>query len=238
MYAMSIGAVPRERRQYVRITLDIAGTFFLQQSDDMRRTCRVVSLGGGGCAIYIATLEQLPLEATHEIRFELPNRSEALFFDCVIVNLSLDKDEKGQYVHLAFVQPRRGYQDAVISYIQNRKRFDRAAFKVAMPVSLEAQSGLRAFVPYKGTTIEAGRDYALCELNRLQLAVTSAVVATFLGPKFRDEIFLPATVTKVERNPATNGYKVRIEFNEPSDQMLDFIRRQWGAKAKPITASD
>lgn len=234
---MSIGAFPRERRTFPRITLDVPGTLFLQQSDDMRRTCRVLSLGGGGCGIYLATLEQLPLEATQQIRFELPSRNEALFFDCLIVNVALDKDEKGQYVHLAFVNPRSAYQDAIISYIQNRKRFDRVSFRVAMPVSLEAQGGLRAFVPYKGTTVEAGRDYALCELAKLLLPVATPVVATFLGPKFRDEIFLPATIGKIDRNPANNNYRVRIDFNEPSDQMLEFIRHHWGAKAKPIQST-
>src|SRR5579862_9797063 len=235
---MSIGSFPRERRKYYRANVDIAATLYLQQSDDMRRTGRLISLGGGGCALYIATLEPLPLEATHEIRFELPSRADALYFDCLIVNVALDKDEKGQYLHLAFVEPRPGYQDAVISYLQNRKRFDRAAFRVAMPVSLEAQSGLRAFVPYKGTTIEAGRDYALCDMAKLQITHDSPVVATFLGPKFRDEIFLPATIIKVERNPASVGYRVRVEFSAPSDQMLDFIRHHWAAKAKPIQASD
>src|SRR5438067_7615894 len=215
---MSTGAFPPERRQSVRTTLDIPGTFFLQQSDDMRRTCRVLSVGGGGCAIYLATLEALPLEATHEIRFELPSRTEALYFDCVIVNVSPDKDEKGQFVHLAFVNARRGHQDAIISYIQNRKRFDRVTFRVAMPVSLEAQGGLRAFVPYKGTTLEAGRDYALCELPKILLPVETPVIATFLGPKFRDEVFLPGTIGKLERNTSNNNYRVRVDFNAPSDQ--------------------
>ena len=228
----------RERRAYFRIQVDIPATLFLQASDDMRRACRLFSLGGGGCGIYVATLEPLPLEASHELRFELPNRSEALYFECQIVALAEDKEGKGQLLHVAFVNPRPGYQDAVISYLQNRKRFERTAYKVAMPVSLEAQTGLRQFVPYKGTTIEAGREYALLELGRLQLAVTSEVVATFLGPKFRDEIFLAATITKVDRNPATGGYKVRIMFNAASDQMLDFIRRQYGAKAKPIQIND
>jgi PilZ domain len=233
---MSIGAFSRERRQFPRTTLDIPGTLFLQQSDDMRRTCRVLSVGGGGCAIYLATLEELPLQATHEIRFELPSRNEALFFDCVIVNIAPDKDEKGQYVHLAFVNPRSGYQDAIVAYINNRKRFDRVSFRVAMPVSVEAQGGLRAFVPYKGTTVEAGRDYALCDMAKLLLPVSTPVIATFLGPKFRDEVFLPATIGKIERNPTNNNYRVRVDFNAPSDQMVEFIRHHWGAKAKPITS--
>jgi hypothetical protein len=194
----------------------------------------MVSLGGGGCAVYMPSMEPLPLEATHQIRFELPSRADALFFDCQMVNVRPDREEKGQTIHLAFLNVRPGYQDAIISYIQNRKRYDSAAFKVAMPVALEAQSGLRQFVPYKGTTIEAGREYALCDMQKFQLAVTSEVVATFLGPKFRDEIFLAATVGKVERNPVTGGYKVRVDFNTPSDQMLDFIRRQYAGKAKPI----
>jgi acyl-CoA hydrolase len=225
---------PRERRHFPRIQVDIPGILFLNASDDMRRACRVVSLGAGGAAVYVATLEPLPLEATHELRFELPNRSEALFFECAIVDRAEDKEGKGQHVHLHFTNPRAGYQDAVVNYMQNRKRFDRAAFRVTMPVSMEAQTGLRQFVPYKGTTLEAGREYALCDLQKFQLAVTSEVVVTFLGPKFRDEIFLPATVTKVDRNPATGTVKVRVEFNPASDQMLDFIRRYYGAKAKPI----
>lgn len=230
-------APQRERRAYFRIPVDIAGTLFLQASDDMRRACRIFNLSGGGCGIFTGTLEPLPLEATHEIRFELPNRSEPLYFQCQIVGVKEDREGKGQYVRLAFIDPRPGYQDAVISYIQNPKRWDRQAFKVAMPVSLEAQTGLRQFVPYKGITVEAGREYALCDLQRFQLAVTSEVVATFLGPRYRDEIFLPATVTKVDRNPM-GGYKVRILFAVPSDQMLDFIRRHYGAKAKAITNND
>ncbi|MBV8087091.1 MAG: PilZ domain-containing protein [Chloroflexi bacterium] len=225
---------PRERRRFPRTQVDIPATLFLHASDDMRRACRIQSLSGGGVGIYVATLEPLPVDASHEIRFELPNRSEALFFECAIVDAYEDKEGKGQIVHLTFTNPRAGYQDAVINYMQNRKRFDRAAFRVAMPVSMEAQTGLRQFVPYKGTTIEAGREYAVCDLQKFQLAVTSEVVATFLGPKFRDEIFLSATVTKVDRNPATGTVKVRIEFQPASDQMLDFIRRHYGAKAKPI----
>ena len=195
------------------------------------------SLGGGGCGVYIPSMEPLPLEATHQIRFELPNRNEALFFDCVMVKVEPDKDEKGQIVRLAFVEPRLGYQDAIISYIQNRKRFDSVAFKVAMPVALEAQGGLRAFVPYKGTTLEAGREYALCDMPKFLLPARSHVVATFLGPKFRDEIFLAAEVTKVERNPTNTNLRVRIMFEAPSDQMVDFIRRVYVGKFKPITGT-
>ncbi len=227
----------RERRQYVRIRLDIPATLYLQSSDDLRRQCHMFSLGGGGCAVYMPSLEPLPLEATHQIRFELPNRTEALYFDCVMVHVEPDKDEKGQIIRLAFVEPRLGYQDAIISYIQNRERYDRVAFRVAMPVTLEAQGGLRAFVPFKGTTIEAGRDYALCDMPKFLLAAHTHVVATFLGPKFRDEIFLPAEVQKVERNPTNNNYRVRILFEAPSDQMVDFIRRVWAGKFKPITSS-
>jgi hypothetical protein len=233
---MAMAPQVRERRKLVRIPVDIGATLFLQSSDDMRRTCRIFNLGGGGCGLYVASLEPFATEPTHQIRFELPNRSEALYLDCAIVDMSPDKEEKGQYLHLTFVNPRPGYQDAVISYVQNPKRWDQKAFRVAIPVSMEAQTGLRQFVPYKGTTIEAGRTYALCELSRFQLAVTSEVVVTFLGPKFRDEIFLPATVSKVDRNPATGGSKVRVDFNTPSDEMLDFIRRHYGAKAKPVTA--
>ncbi len=231
---MAMKAPLRERRRYFRAQVDIPATLYLQASDDMRRTCRVFSLGGGGVGIYIATLEELPLAATHEIRFELPSRPDALFFECQIVQVVPDKEEKGQVVRLAFIEPKPGYQDAVISYIQNKERYDRSAFKVAMPVSLEAQTGLRQFVPYKGTTVEAGRQYALCELSKFGLATTSEVVATFLGPKFRDEIFLQATVSKVDRNPMTNSYRVRIDFHQPSDEMLDFIRRHYGGKSKPI----
>jgi c-di-GMP-binding flagellar brake protein YcgR len=224
----------RERRAYVRIQLDIPATLYLQSSDDLRRTVRMFSLGGGGCAVYLPSLEELPLEATHQIRFELPSRTDALFFDCQMVHVETDKDEKGQYIRLAFVQPRAGYQDAVVSYIQNRERFDRVAFKVAMPISVEAQQGLRQFVPYKGTTIEAGRDYVLADMAKFQLGIGSAVVATFLGPKFRDEIFLPAEVAKLEYNPANGSYKVRISFNAPSDQMVEFIRKQYAGKFKPL----
>jgi hypothetical protein len=228
------GSGRRERRAYFRIQLDVPATLYLQSSDDLRRQCRMFSLGGGGCGVYVPTLEPLPVEATHQIRFELPSRADALFFDCQMVYVETDRDEKGQVVRLAFVNPRPGYQDAVISYIQNRERFDRVAFKVAMPVAVEAQSGLRQFVPYKGTTIEAGRDYALCDMAKFQLAVSAEVVATFLGPKFRDEIFLAAEVSKVERNSANGNYRVRILFNAPSEQMVDFIRRQWVGKFKAI----
>jgi hypothetical protein len=224
----------RERRAYVRIRLDIPATLYLQSSDDLRRTVRMFSLGGGGCGIYLASLEELTLEATHQIRFELPSRSDALFLDCQMVQVETDKDEQGQVVRLAFIQPRAGYQDAVVSYIQNRERFDRVAFKVTMPIAIEAQSGLRQFVPYKGTTLEAGRDYALCEMPKFLLGIGSHVVATFLGPKFRDEIFLPAEVAKLEYNPANGRYRVRIAFDAPSDQMVEFIRKQYVGKFKPI----
>src|SRR5579883_470665 len=228
----------RERRSWVRNQLDIPATLYLQSSDDLRRTVRMFNLGGGGCAVYLNSLEQVPIEATHQIRFELPSKSEALFFDCQVVHLETDKDEKGQILRLAFVSPRPGYQDAIIAYIQNRKRYDSVAFKVAMPVAIEAQSGLRQFVPYKGMTLEAGRTYALCEMEKFQLAPTSVVIATFLGPKFRDEIFLPAEVTKTERNPANNHYRVRIAFEQPSDAMVEFIRKQYAGKFKAITGND
>ncbi len=224
----------RERRGWVRIQIDIPATVYLQSSDDMRRTVRMFSLGGGGCGVYLSSLEQLPLEATHQIRFELPSRPEALFFDCQIVAVETDKNEEGQIVRLAFLNARPGYQDAIISYIQNRKRFDSAAFKVTMPVSLESQGGLRQFIPYKGTTLECGRTYALCELEKFQLAPTSQVIATFLGPKFRDEIFLPAEVMRIERNPNNNHYKVRIRFDPPSEAMVEFIRKIYAGKFKAI----
>lgn len=224
----------RERRQYVRIQLDIPATLYLQSSDDLRRTVRMFSLGGGGCGVYIPSLEELPLEATHQIRFELPSRPEALFFDCQMVFVETDKDEKGQIVRLAFVHPRPGYQDAVVSYIQNRERFDKVAFKVVMPIAIEAQSGLRQFVPYKGTTVEAGRTYALSEHAKFLLSIGTPVVATFLGPKFRDEIFLPAEVAKLEHNPSNGSYRVRIAFNTASDDMVEFIRKQYAGKFKPI----
>jgi hypothetical protein len=224
----------RERRTYVRIQLDIPATLYLQSSDDLRRTVRMFSLSGGGCGVYVPSLENLPLEATHQIRFELPSRSDALFFDCQMVYVETDKEEKGQVVRLAFVHPRAGYQDAVVSYIQNRDRFDRVAFKVAMPIAIEAQAGLRQFVPYKGTTVEAGRDYALSEMPKFQLGIGSRIVATFLGPKFRDEIFLPAEVAKLEYNPANGSYKVRIAFDAPSDQMVEFIRKQYVGKFKAL----
>lgn len=195
---------------------------------------RIFSLGGGGCGIYIPSLEELPIEATHQIRFELPSRPEALFFDCQMVDVESDKDDQGQIVRLAFVHPRPGYQDAVVSYIQNRERFDKVAFRVAMPISIEAQSGLRQFVPYKGTTVEAGRDYALSDHPKFLLGIGAHVVATFLGPKFRDEIFLPAEVAKLEHNPSTGSYRVRISFDAPSDQMVEFIRKQYAGKFKPI----
>lgn len=229
---------PRERRAWVRIKLDIPALLYLQSSDDLRRTVRMFSLGGGGCGVYMSSLEEVPIEATHQIRFELPSKNEALFFDCQIVAMETDKDEKGQIIRLAFLNARPGYQDAIISYIQNRKRYDSVAFKVAMPVSLEAQGGLRAFVPYKGTTLEAGRTYALCELEKFLLAPTSQVVATFLGPKFRDEIFLPAEVARVQRNPQNNHYRVRIEFENGSDQMVEFIRKLYVGKFKPITGNE
>ena len=235
---MSPWPADRERRHYVRTRMDIPTTVYLQSSDDLRRQCRMFSLGGGGCAVYMPSMEQLPLDATHQIRFELPNRPEALFFDCQMVQVEADKDEKGQVIRLAFLNPRVGYQDAIISYLQNRKRYDSVAFKVAMPVSLEAQGGRRAFVPYKGTTIEAGREYAVCELPKFLLAVSSQVVATFMGPRFRDEIFLPAEITKVERNPTNNNYRVRMMFEAPSDQMVEFIRKQYVGKFKPITGNN
>ena len=218
----------------MRIKLDIPATLYLQSSDDLRRTVRMFSLGGGGCGVYLPSLEELPLEATHQIRFELPSRSDALFFDCQMVKVETDEKEQGQVVRLAFIHPRAGYQDAVISYIQNRERFDRVAFKVAIPVAVEAQSGLRQFVPYKGMTAEAGRDYALCEMPKFLLGIGAHVVATFLGPKFRDEIFLPAEVAKLEHNPSNGSYKVRLSFDAPSDQMVEFIRRQYVGKFKPI----
>jgi hypothetical protein len=108
------------------------------------------------------------------------------------------------------------------------------AFKVTMPISIEAQSGLRQFVPYKGTTIEAGRAYALSEMPKFQLGIGARIVATFLGPKFRDEIFLPAEVAKLEYNPTNGSYKVRIAFDAPSDQMVEFIRKQYVGKFKAI----
>ena len=43
---------------------------------------------------------------------------------------------------------------------------------------------------------------------------------------------------KIERNPANNHYKVRIRFEEPSDQMVEFIRKQYAGKFKAITGSD
>ena len=224
----------RERRSYVRIQLDIPATLYLQSSDDMRRTVRMFSLGGGGCGIHLPSLEDLPLEATHQIRFELPSRSEALFFDCQMVKVETDDKETRQTVRLAFVHPRPGFQDAVVSYIQNRERFDKVAFRVTMPISIEAQMGLRQFVPYKGTTVEAGRDYALSEMAKFQLGIGSHVVATFMGPKFRDEIFLPAEVAKLEHNPANGSYRVRIAFEAPSDRMVEFIRKQYAGKFKPI----
>ncbi|HEX6511647.1 MAG TPA: PilZ domain-containing protein, partial [Chloroflexota bacterium] len=108
----------RERRRWVRIRVDIPATLYLQSSDDLRRQCKMFSLAGGGCALYVPSLEPLPIEATHQLRFELPSRPEALFFDCQMVDVQTDRDEKGQIVRLAFVNPRPGYQDAIISYIQ------------------------------------------------------------------------------------------------------------------------
>ncbi|MHB8619968.1 MAG: PilZ domain-containing protein [Chloroflexota bacterium] len=233
---MAVNRQSPDQRRYFRASVDLPATLFLSASDDMRRTCRIFNLSGSGLALRVASLEPISADATHEIRFELPNRSEALYFECQVVYVTEDEGAGTQDLRLRFIDPRPGNQDAVISYLQNRKRFDRSAFKVAMPVSMEAQTGIRQFVPYRGTTVEVGKEYALCEMASFGLAVTSEVVATFLAPGYRDEIFLQAGVTKVERT-GFGSYRVRILFQAPSDPMLDFIRRHYAAKAKAIQST-
>lgn len=219
------------------MNVDVPGKLFLRASDDLRRDCRIVNLSGGGCAVRLYSLEPIPDDVDHHIRFELPNRPMPLDFDCRLIGVDEAEEEIAQELRFEFVTPRTGNQDAIISYLQNRKRFEHTSFRVAMPVALEAQTGLRQFVPYRGETSEVGKDYAICELTKFGLTVSSEVVATFRGPKFRDEIFFPALVTKVDRG-MRGGYRVRVLFEQSSDAMLEFIRRHYHGKAKPIAEPD
>ncbi|MDE3077507.1 MAG: PilZ domain-containing protein [Chloroflexota bacterium] len=227
----------RERRQFFRMNVEVPATLFLRASDDLRRDCRIVNLSGGGCVVHLYSLEPIPDDVTHHIRFELPNRPLPLDFDCRLISAREAELEIAQELRFEFAAPRRGNQDAVIAYLQNRKQFERTSFRVAMPVALEAQTGLRQFVPYRGETTEVGKDYAICELTKFGLTVSSEVVATFRGPKFRDEIFFSALVTKVDRG-MRGGYRVRVLFEQSGDAMVEFIRRHYHGKAKPIAEPD
>ncbi len=229
---MAIEHKTAQHRGFFREDVDIPATLFLLASDDMRRTVKIVNLSGSGCAVRINSLEPISLENTHQIRFELPNKSEALYFDCQLIRAVEVEAEGGQDLFFHFVEPQRAFQDTVISYLNNKKRYERTAWRVAIPVTIASQTGLRAFKPYKGTTVEAGRLYAVCEFKVFELATSSEAVVTFTAPGYRDDIFFISTISKVDHTPA--GYKVRVQFDSAGDKMLDFIRKYYGAKAKPI----
>ncbi|MDE3078050.1 MAG: PilZ domain-containing protein, partial [Chloroflexota bacterium] len=92
---MAIEPKPRERRRFFRVEVDIPATLFLLASDDMRRTCRIFNLSGSGCALLLPSLEPISEEATHQVRFELPNKSDALYFDCQLVRGTVTPEEDG-----------------------------------------------------------------------------------------------------------------------------------------------
>ncbi|HUZ78598.1 MAG TPA: PilZ domain-containing protein [Chloroflexota bacterium] len=233
--AASAGFSGAERRRFYRAKVVIPATLFLEANEDMRRTCEIFDLSGSGCALRYRSMEPVPDIPTHHLRFELPNRSLPVDFDCELVGAKETPNEIAQDLRFHFVNPRPGDQDAIISYLQNRKRFERTSFRVAIPVSIEAQGGLHQFVAYRGETSEVGRDYAICEMPKFPLAVSQDVVATFRGPKFRDEIFFQGVVLKVDHT-ARGGYRTRVELERTGDGMVDFVRKLYRAKAKPIAS--
>ncbi|HUZ78483.1 MAG TPA: PilZ domain-containing protein [Chloroflexota bacterium] len=221
-----------EKRRFFRTNCDLPATLFLQSEDFMKRPVTIFNLSGSGCAVRFQSTELIAGDETHQLSFELPNRPQPMEFDCALVS-AMDDGQDGQELRLQFIKPRGGLQDAIVTYVQNRKRYESTAFKVAIPVAIEAQGGLRAGQAYKGTTLEVGKDYALCELGALGLTSSSEVIATFQAPHFRDELFFPSIITKVERN-GRGGYFVRVLLNNPGDQMLEFVRHHYSDKAKAM----
>lgn len=225
----------QEQRRFFRVDTDLPAAFFIQSEDYLKRNGRVVNVSGSGCMVRIQSMESIPSDETHQVSFELPSRPQPLEFDCMLVSAQ-SQDGDNQDLRLHFIKPRAGDQDAIVTYVQNKKRFDAMAFRVNIPVSVEAQSGLRQFVPYKGQTLEVGKDYAVCEMTSLGLAASSEVIATFQAPHFRDEVFFSSMISKVEKN-TRGGYVIRLMLANPADQMIEFVRKHYGDKAKNIPAA-
>ncbi|HLG69388.1 MAG TPA: PilZ domain-containing protein [Chloroflexota bacterium] len=220
----------QERRKFFRERVDLAATLYLNSSDDLRRACRIVDLGGGGGQLEISSQVGVAPEILHELHFDLPNRA-GIVFSCELVAMEDRMADDVQWLHMRFVRPLPGYQDSVISYVQNRKHLEKAACKVAMPVCMDPMKAATGRgESCLGMTIEAGRTYAVAEFRKPTPPAGSDVMATFLGPRIIKETSVPATVEDVTRT--LTGFRLRLAFGEPTDQVLDFARRYYAPKKR------
>ena len=222
-----------ERRGFYRDRVDVPGTLYLNATDELRRPCRIVNLGGGGCEIELQMTQPVAVDSFHELRFSLPNRPGALVFDCELVAVEDLPSGQTQRLHARFVQPRPGYQDSVINYVHNRRHLDKAGYKVAMPVCMDPLRGSSRSESCMGMTVEAGRTYALAEFNRFTTPIGADVRATFLGPRIINETSLDAKVDDLTRT--LRGFKVRLSFEEPTEQVMEFVRKHYAPKAKRVS---
>jgi hypothetical protein len=219
-----------ERRKFHRDRVDVPANLYLDGTDGARRPCRIVSLGGGGCALEIDTAETITDDLLHELRFSLPNRPEPVVFDCRLVDTLAYPGGDKQRLHLSFWQPRPGFQDSVINYVQNHKHLDKSGYKVSMPVWLDPLRGSRAETAM-GMTVEAGRTHAVVDCNRSTPTLGATVRATFLAPRIIHETSVNAEIEEMTRT--MRGFRVRLAFEEPTEQVVEFVRRHYGAKSRP-----
>lgn len=219
-----------ERRRFFRERVDLDATLYVNSSDEMRRSCRLVDLGGGGGQIEISSAVAIDPDGLHEVHFSLPNRPAGISFSCELVALEERMADDRTLLHMRFVKPLPGYQDSVISYVQNRKHLEKNACKVAMPVCMDPTKTVARGESCLGMTIEAGRTYAVAEFRKPTPPVGSDVLATFLGPRIIKETSVGAKVEDVTRT--LTGFRLRLAFDQPTDQVLDFARRYYAPKRR------
>ncbi len=211
--------------------MDLAATLYLNSSDDLKRACRLVDLGGGGGQIELRESIGFDPDALHELRFDLPNRPSGVTFSCEIVAAEEPAADDWLRLHMRFVRPLPGYQDSVISYVNNRKHLEKNACKVNMPVCMDPLKSVARGDSCLGMTIEAGRTYAVAEFRKPTPPVGSDVLATFLGPRIIKETSVGATVDDVTRT--LTGYRLKLTFAEPTDRVMDFARKYYAPKKRP-----
>lgn len=202
----------------------------MSSSDDVRRRCRILDIGGGGAQLELASSLGLDPEILHELHFDLPNRS-GVVFSCELMALEDRVADDRVSLHMRFVNPLPGFQDSVISYVNNRKHLDKNACKVTMPVCMDSLKVGARGDSCLGMTIEAGRTYAVAEFRKPTPPVGADVLATFLGPRIIKETSVGAKVEDVTRT--LTGFRLRLAFAEPTDQVLDFARRYYAPKRRP-----
>jgi hypothetical protein len=210
-----------ERRMSPRTSIAIPATLEALDGNRLRYRGTILNLSALGCLLRLPSTQRLPKQQW-EVAIESPLDEHSLASECVVVGVRSHKTDDIEDVGLRFVNPTKGFQEAIVSFQNNLSRLLAQSFKVHLSAILLPQQGLpplESSVP----VLEMGGDFMTVTLKDHRLVASQTLLTRIITPDFREELRLPTTVTSVERVP--EGQRARLAFESWDVSRLAFAKR-------------